>query len=91
MRTREYRFYKRSGGAIWKNGEYLIEGKFDEDGTAIFTYWASLDARVIGTAQTLDEAIDDCADHKRGQKVLRFAAEPENESNPFGAAKEQSS
>jgi hypothetical protein len=100
MRTREYRFYKRSGGAIWKNGEYLIEAKIDEDGWTQFQYWASIDARVIGSAETLDEAIDDCADHKKGQKVLKFNETEtpgnrvlplmENEPNPF-APKEQSS
>lgn len=86
MRTREYRFYKRTGGCVWKNGEYLIEGQLDEDGITIFRYWRSVDAEVIGTTETLDEAIDDCSEHKKGQKIMRFAAEPEN--NPF-AAKEQ--
>jgi hypothetical protein len=88
MRTREFKFYPRLGGAVWKNGEYLIEGKLNAEGETVFSYWLSLDARVIGEAHTLDEAIDDCAEHRRGQKILRFAAPdplpgtPE-ERNPF--------
>jgi hypothetical protein len=81
--------YRRTGSCVWKNGEYLIEGKFDEEGVPTFTYWASVDARVLGECPTLEECIDECADHKRGQKVLRFAAEPETEANPFGTTKEQ--
>jgi hypothetical protein len=82
--------YRRTGGCIWKNGEYLILGQFSEDGEPTFQYWASLDARVLGECPTLEEAIDECSEHRKGQKIMRFAAEPENETNPF-TAKEQSS
>jgi hypothetical protein len=83
MRNKEYKFYRRLGGAIWKNGEYLIEGVFSEEGVASFKFWASLDAETIGTAHTLEEAVDACADHRRGQKVLKFVPAPEEERNPF--------
>src|ERR1700680_3470900 len=75
MKKNEYKKYDRLGGAIWKNSDYAIVGKFLDNGLVLFTY-AGGDAATVsdefsGGAMTLEEAKDACEAHRRASRKTR--------------------